>query len=256
MATRSQIHYYGAGKLFTQYCHYDGYIEGVGQTLYTHYQEPSKIKQLIALGALSTLGERVNPTTASHNFDNPEEGVTVAYRRDRGESVGVETTVHRERFKHRADLFNYINNQSPEEYSYIYIVGENRWYVIDHYSDDESLKSGVLLSKALGISEPEPQTAKAVVVKPKTLVTRQESVSIARKLKNNHQLMYVVFKIGETQLHGQVIKASEFSNQQYLMHVNWEDYVKFKQGGRPTQTDFADIIYKHVNYEYNKYLTQ
>lgn len=67
------------------YCHFDGYLEGVGQTLLKHYQDPSKVARLIALGDISSLGERVEPTGA-HSFENPEDGTTVAYGRDRGET--------------------------------------------------------------------------------------------------------------------------------------------------------------------------
>jgi len=66
------------------YCHFDGYEEGVGQTLLDHYSDPEKVKRLIALGSISVLDERVEPI-GPHSFAKREEGTTVAYHRDRGE---------------------------------------------------------------------------------------------------------------------------------------------------------------------------
>ena len=60
---------------------------GVGATLKTHYTNPVKVAELIALGGLSVLGEHVDPDPdLPHSFDGPQQdGVTVSYRRDRGE---------------------------------------------------------------------------------------------------------------------------------------------------------------------------
>lgn len=66
------------------YSHWDGYLDGVGATLLEHYQDPGKVKRLLALGDISSLGERVEPVGA-HTYDDPEEGTTVAYARDRCE---------------------------------------------------------------------------------------------------------------------------------------------------------------------------
>lgn len=59
MSTRSFIGYKeGENKYKGIYCHFDGYIkQGVGETLLTHYQDEGKVKKLIALGDLSSLGE-------------------------------------------------------------------------------------------------------------------------------------------------------------------------------------------------------
>jgi hypothetical protein len=67
------------------YCHFDGYVEGVGKMLLDHYQDAEKVSQLVALGDISTLGRRVSPV-GPHSFRSPEDGTTVAYMRDRGET--------------------------------------------------------------------------------------------------------------------------------------------------------------------------
>ena len=67
------------------YCHSDGYIDGVGKTLLNHYLDAEKVNSLIALGDISYLSERVTPI-GKHDWNNPEDGTTMAYMRDRGET--------------------------------------------------------------------------------------------------------------------------------------------------------------------------
>ena len=65
------------------YCHYDGYPRGVGNTLNTHYTNEDKIRELISLGDISSLGEDIESTVAyhrdygedlvNHHFDSEED---------------------------------------------------------------------------------------------------------------------------------------------------------------------------------------
>ena len=59
------------GKVGIIYCHFDGYIAGVGNILFNHYQEQSKIEELINLGNVSSIDQNIG------NVD--------AYGRNRGE---------------------------------------------------------------------------------------------------------------------------------------------------------------------------
>lgn len=86
MSTRSAIIEKTATGYRGIYCHYDGYLEGVGQTLLEHYGDPAKVSRLLDLRDISVLGERVEPT-GPHSYARKEEGATVAYRRDRGEPI-------------------------------------------------------------------------------------------------------------------------------------------------------------------------
>ena len=86
MATRSAIGIEKDGQIFSAYCHYDGYLEGVGTTLYQSYQDPEKILKLITLGDMSELGAEVFPPEGvEHTYQRPAKNVTVYYNRDRGE---------------------------------------------------------------------------------------------------------------------------------------------------------------------------
>lgn len=87
MATRS-----GIGKLMKDGsiravgCHWDGYPENVGKILYDYHNNEDSIDLILSLGNISALGEKLEPTKGStHTFDNPEDGVTIFYKRDRNE---------------------------------------------------------------------------------------------------------------------------------------------------------------------------
>lgn len=59
------------GRVLAIYCQYDGYPEHVGAMLFGHYSTEEKLRELLALGDLSTLHET--------------QKMCCAYGRDRGE---------------------------------------------------------------------------------------------------------------------------------------------------------------------------
>ena len=70
------------------YCHLDGYLTHNGAMLLDHYKDRKKLDKLIALGNISELAPKVEPDPKfEHSFDygKRQEGVVVAYGRDRGE---------------------------------------------------------------------------------------------------------------------------------------------------------------------------
>lgn len=71
------------------YCHADGYPEWTGDLLFRCYNTPDKVTELIDLGDISVLYEKLNPDSSKpHGFDYDmrQPNVTVAYGRDRGEA--------------------------------------------------------------------------------------------------------------------------------------------------------------------------
>lgn len=86
MATHATISYFDEDtkKYHSIYSHWDGGLEWVGKVLKEHYSSLDKVKKLVALGSISSLGERIAPI-GKHSFDEREKGVTVAYNRDRGD---------------------------------------------------------------------------------------------------------------------------------------------------------------------------
>jgi len=91
MATRSTIAIRTPeGTIRSIYCHWDGYPDGVGATLNVHYNDPTKIAELISLGDLSSLDIEIG---TFNDFGNRTEGVCLFYGRDRGET-GIEAVTH------------------------------------------------------------------------------------------------------------------------------------------------------------------
>lgn len=87
------------GKIKAVSCHWDGQHKTVGKMLHEHYQDKAKVEKLIALGSLSYLEKEVDiPEGVTHNFNNPAEGITVAYHRDRGEKFHASHFISSEEF--------------------------------------------------------------------------------------------------------------------------------------------------------------
>ena len=123
MATRSNIAYRTPeGTIRSIYCHWDGYPAHNGEMLVRYYQEARKIAQLIELGSISSLNENLH-AKGKHNFDKPEEGVVIAYHRDRGEELYI---------SEYADIPSWIDDM--EEYAYLWNGRE--WLVNDHGAKD------------------------------------------------------------------------------------------------------------------------
>lgn len=101
------------------YCHWDGYPEYVGYMLDTYYKDHGKVEDLLALGDISSLKENIQPT-GKHSYDEPEEGVTVAYFRDRSELWESVAPKH-------TQLANYEKEDLMIDYKYLY--KNNKWYV-------------------------------------------------------------------------------------------------------------------------------
>jgi len=93
MSTRSRIGIlYEGGTTETIYCHSNGYPEHQLPILTQHYNTLEKVENLLDLGDISLLEERIAPNPdEEHSFNHSAEGVTVAYHRDRGEPMNFAT---------------------------------------------------------------------------------------------------------------------------------------------------------------------
>ena len=102
MSTRSRIAIENQnGTVTSIYCHFDGYLSGVGKKLFEHYDR-EKTEKLIELGDISALGESTLDT--------------IAYHRDRNEDLHFKT------FPNVPDLFDY-GFESGIEYIYCLTIG-------------------------------------------------------------------------------------------------------------------------------------
>lgn len=119
MATRSTIWRKNEDGSFTGvYCHWDGYLEGVGAILKKHYTDDEKVKGLISLGSISSLDESIK-CPKGHSFESAVPGCTVAYNRDRGEELNI----------YHANDFNEAKKYF-EEYNYFF---ENGTWKVSEY---------------------------------------------------------------------------------------------------------------------------
>lgn len=108
MSTRSTIALeFADGTVQQVYCHFDGYLSGVGTELATDYMDPFKLRDLIAGGDMSSIG---NPYTA------------------RGEELCV---------RKYANSDEYFDCSQQEEYDYILrnVNGVATWFVRFYATD-------------------------------------------------------------------------------------------------------------------------
>jgi hypothetical protein len=124
MATRSRIGITNPdGTVTSIYCHNDGYPEHNGKILAESYQDPEKVKALIALGNISSLDESIE-CPEGHSFDNRIAGHTVAYHRDRKEKFSQQTNKSVDSFmKSDLERYGYLFTQQGE---WICIDGDSR----------------------------------------------------------------------------------------------------------------------------------
>ena len=136
MATRSTIALeYADGTVHQVYCHWDGYLEHNGKILRDWYSNPFILRDLIDLGAVSSLRPMIGTKHAFSHFELRAEEVagyklltenmTTFYARDRGEKL----IVHK--FN---DYEDYLAHHQYEEYEYILrqVNGVAVWFVSEH----------------------------------------------------------------------------------------------------------------------------
>ena len=127
MGTRSAIGYKTPeGKIRAKYSHYDGYVAGCGKMLQDNYQEARKIAQMVELGDQSYMDKEIFPMPGSgHSFNTPEDGVTIFYGRDRGE-----TRVEAQEFETVQEFVEYYSGAGCE---FFYLHTAAGWIVNDRY---------------------------------------------------------------------------------------------------------------------------
>ena len=125
MSTRSAIGMFDekTGKIKSVYCHWDGYPSHNGAILEEHYTETAKVEKLISLGSISLLAERLEPEEGEeHSFDNPVNGVVVAYHRDRKDEYHVPNVWD--------DEEDYVKNTERSYWAeYVYLWKDGVWMV-------------------------------------------------------------------------------------------------------------------------------
>ena len=111
MSTRSAIAIQETkdGPVQHIYCHYDGFPRYNGKILNEHYRDPAKVKELLALGDMSSLNETIDKS--------------VFYHRDRKERLNINEPLTLKEF---ADEDTY-------DYRYLFKEheGEWKWFLVE-----------------------------------------------------------------------------------------------------------------------------
>jgi hypothetical protein len=109
MSTRSTYGILNGDNTVTAvYCHFDGYLSGVGYTLLNNYDTEDKIRNLLSFGACSGLGKTIDES--------------IFYTRDREEDLEIKTY---------GSVSDFCNCGSYYEYHYLFDTIKNRWFVRD-----------------------------------------------------------------------------------------------------------------------------
>lgn len=122
MGTRSSIAVVHQDNSVSQiYCHWDGYLSHNGKMLMQHYPTLSQAEELVSLGDMSSLREKIHPDPMfPHDFDNNQKDVCIYYGRDSGDEF-VETSKS-------ASIQEFLAERMGEEFDYIYYG--DRWYLM------------------------------------------------------------------------------------------------------------------------------
>lgn len=124
------------GTIKQIYCHWDGYLKGVGQTLLNDYSDRSKLESLIVLGNISELKQEIGE---EHDFRCPFKygskeyaeweakygNMCVVYGRDRGDE--------RQQAKEFDSFLDFVCNGMKQEFNYI-LRSDGQWDVSTYNS--------------------------------------------------------------------------------------------------------------------------
>ena len=142
MSTRSDIIVHRAdGSWKRIYCHFDGYLSGVGAILLQHYNSQERADLLVEPGNLSSLAPKCDKPKG-HSFETRKKGYCVYYGRDRGDTVVVAGDVG-------ATLEEvWPGKDSWTEYTYVFDDGV--WFLADKSDKCKKMdKLGDLLAGSL-----------------------------------------------------------------------------------------------------------
>ena len=122
------------------YLHSDGYLGYAGRILNEHYQDESKIDELLAHGDASSLNENIGEKLPFNDYMSFHENKQCRfYARDRGEQHTYFNMCTDE-----LDLIRFANKSCNAEYVYLYAYGY--WYV---YSVEDNTYEFVELENEL-----------------------------------------------------------------------------------------------------------
>ena len=129
MSTRCMIGIKSAdGTVQAVYCHHDGYLNGVGRVLLAYYRDERKIRQLMELGNISSLGAfpireaEVKTVFGTIKVPNLDEMDTFIGCDDYGGAAEDEEAITYE------SVDNYLEEEFGSDREYLYLFDSGTWY--------------------------------------------------------------------------------------------------------------------------------
>jgi len=129
MATRSVIAKLDSKskRIAAVYCHNDGYLEHVGTVLDSHYQDESKLDELLKHGDVSSLGENIGEKVDFGDLEVIHKNKQcVFYSRDRDEK-----SERRKPITLQDDIALVEFADEACDAQFIYLYAYKAWYVYD-----------------------------------------------------------------------------------------------------------------------------
>jgi len=116
MSTNANINVKVGDSFHNVYLHWDGYPSAAFETLKANYNSQELAELLVSHGDMSILAEKSEPDPKDneHSFENPQEGVSVYYGRDRGES----------------DVGKTVTDKPQDTQQYNYLFQDGKWKII------------------------------------------------------------------------------------------------------------------------------
>ena len=126
MATRACIEKLDDKGVLAIYSHSDNYLEHTGKILDQHYQDESKVDELLSHGDLSIINENIGVKLDFNDYDLFHKNKQCRfYNRDRGEK-----NKQAEVLKDEKELLKFAFEKCDADYVYMYAYGS--WYVYDN----------------------------------------------------------------------------------------------------------------------------
>ena len=141
MATRSVIAKLDENGIKAVYCHNDGYLSHNGCILDSHYQDESKVDELLKHGDISSLGNNIGEKINWDDFELAHYNQQcMFYVRDRGEKRKPAAILEDD-----IALVEFANEDCDAQFIYLYAY--NAWYVYDYSKDNQFVELDDVLSK-------------------------------------------------------------------------------------------------------------
>lgn len=103
-----------SGKVDATYCHFDGYLSGVGAKLRRYFTTPEAVSELVGKGDIRS----INDDGSVEVFDD---------------EVGFDT----KSFRSLQDFLN--DDLGTEEHTYVFDEDTNKWYYLGMEEDEDSM---------------------------------------------------------------------------------------------------------------------